>query len=196
MNSSTIDYYDKNAADYSANTFGVKFNENQDQFLAYLNADAHILDFGCGSGRDTKYFMKKGFEVSATDGSKSLCMIASNNTGINVKHMLFHELDEIDKYDGVWACASILHLSSPELKSVMKNIHRSLKEKGIFYASFKYGDFEGVQNGRYYTHMTEGRMQKMMDEINLFKLKKIWVSNDARVERQDEKWLNVILEKK
>lgn len=196
MNSNTIEYYDKNAADYSASTFGVKFNENQDKFLKYLDSGSRILDFGCGSGRDTGYFLKKGFKVSAIDGSKSLCMIASANTGIEVRHMLFEDLDEVEEYEGVWACASILHLASPELKTVLKRIHRSLTKDGILYASFKYGDFEGVRNGRYYTDMNETRIKKMLDEIDVFIIRNQWVTNDLREEHHDEKWLNVICEKK
>ena len=80
------------------------------RFLACLPAGAAILDFGCGSGRDAKAFLELGFSVEASDGSEELCRRASELTGIPVKRMLFSELSAADRYDGIWACASILHL--------------------------------------------------------------------------------------
>ncbi len=121
MNSNqTIEYYEKNADSFVAGTLSVDFTEIQDRFLSFLPADGFILDFGCGSGRDTKYFLEKGFYVDAVDGSEALCKIASENTGITVKHMLFQELGALEKYDGIWACASILHLPKESLKDVFK----------------------------------------------------------------------------
>ena len=126
----------------------------QNRFLAKLHKGAFILDFGCGSGRDTKYFLENGFAVEAMDGSGELCKIAREYTGIEVKHMLFQELQKIEKYDAVWACSSILHLPYAELVAVMKKIVLALKEKGVFYTSFKYGSFEGMRNGRYFIDLT------------------------------------------
>lgn len=89
------------------------------------------------------YFLKSGFDVTATDGSEELCKYASEYTGIQVKQMLFQDLDEVDYYDGIWACSSILHLSKNELRIVMNKMSRALKSGGIIYTSFKYGNFEG-----------------------------------------------------
>ena len=94
-------------------------------------------------------FMKMGYNVTPADGSEKLCEITSEYLGIPVKHILFQELDEHNRYDGVWACASILHLKYSELPDVIDRIIKSLKQGGVFYASFNYGDFEGDRNGRY-----------------------------------------------
>ena len=106
----TLKYYNENAQSFASGTVSVKFTEVQDKFLEKLNPDAYILDFGCGAGRDTKYFLSRGYQMDAVDGSEQLCRIASEYTGIKVRQMLFQELDEKEKYDGIWACASILHL--------------------------------------------------------------------------------------
>lgn len=103
----TLKYYNENATSFSATTQIVDFSTTQDKFLALLQPNAYILDFGCGSGRDTKYFMEHGYRVEATDGSEELCKLASTYTGVSVKYMLFQELDEQKKYDGIWACSSI-----------------------------------------------------------------------------------------
>lgn len=196
MKLETINYYNENAEKFNSSTYAVDFTENQNRFLNYLNTDAIILDFGCGSGRDTKYFLKKGFEVHATDGSSQLCEIASKYTGIQVKQQLFGDLDVKELYDGVWACASILHLPLYELSIVMKKIGKALKENGVLYTSFKYGEFEGMRNGRYFTDMTENKLKILLDEVDAFVLMEHWISADARVGRDGEKWTNIILKKK
>ena len=134
----TLKYYNENAIIFSATTQIVDFSITQDKFLALLQPNAYILDFGCGSGRDTKYFMEHGYRVEATDGSEELCKLASTYTGVSVKYMLFQELDEQKEYDGIWACSSILHLSKDELKNVMQRMLCALKDDGVIYTSSKY----------------------------------------------------------
>lgn len=114
-------------------------------FCKSINPGAYILDFGCGAGRDTKYFLDQGYLVEAIDGSEQLCQIASKHTGIKVRQMLFQELKVNEKYDGIWACASILHLPKKELKEVFKKMLTALKPGGRIYTSFKYGEYEGEQ---------------------------------------------------
>lgn len=115
----TLKYYNQNANQFVQGTLSVDFKRMQDRFLNKLLDGAYVLDFGCGSGRDTKYFREKGYQMDATDGSEELCKIASDYTGINVKQMLFEELCDINKYDGIWACSSILHLSKEALLTVL-----------------------------------------------------------------------------
>ena len=190
----TISYYNNNAKLFTNDTLDAKLTDTQDLFLSYLNKDALILDFGCGSGRDTKYFLSKGFKVEAIDGSIELCKIASINTGIAVKNMFFQDLNEINKYDGIWACSSILHLNKTELKEVLIKMISSLKDNGIIYTSFKYSNFEGERNGRYFTDFTEDSFNDYTKDLNINVIKE-WVSNDVRPNRNNEKWLNIILKK-
>ena len=191
----TLKYYNENAQSFASGTVSVKFTEVQDKFLEKLNPDAYILDFGCGAGRDTKYFLSRGYQVDAVDGSEQLCRIASEYTGIKVRQMLFQELDEKEKYDGIWACSSILHLPKNELKAVFMKMFKALKEDGIIYTSFKYGDFEGERNGRYFTDFTEKTFEEFVGEIDNLQLKEEWITGDVRPGRGEEKWLNVILQK-
>lgn len=195
MRDKTLDYYNQNADAFAASTVSVDFKQTQDKFLNRLKLGDHILDFGCGSGRDTKYFLDSGLQVDAIDGSEELCRIASEFTGIEVKHMLFQELESKGEYDGIWACSSILHLPKDELKLVLEKIDTALKEKGIVYASFKYGDFEGERNGRYFTDFTIETFTKFIRDIGNLKIKEYWITGDVRPGRGEEKWLNLILQK-
>ena len=164
-------------------------------FIDLLPKEADILDFGCGSGRDAKYFLEHGYHVEAIDGSTELCRLASIYTGIEVRHMLFQELNEREKYDGIWACASILHLNKAELSGVFEKMSRALKKNGIIYTSFKYGDFEGMRNGRYFTDFTEELFAALLNNIPLLTIEKQWITGDARQGREDEKWYNIILKR-
>lgn len=194
-NKSTIEYYNSLATDFYKNTVGVEFTVMQNIFLAKLKEGALILDFGCGSGRDTKSFIEQGYQVEAVDGSKELCKLASEYTGIKVKNMFFEELSEVEKYDGIWACSSILHLPVDELVNVMKRMVVALKSDGIIYTSFKYGIFSGERNGRFFTDMTEETFVHFMTKIEDLKVETQWVTSDVRPGRGEEKWLNLILRK-
>lgn len=192
----TIDYYNKNVDNYCKQTISVDFATTQNEFLNMLPKKSLILDFGCGSGRDSLAFLKQGYNVEAIDGSEEMCKIASQITGISVRKMLFQELNENEKYDGIWACSSILHLTIEELRLVMNKMSDSLKPGGIIYTSFKYGSFEGERNGRYFLDFKEDSFENFIIDINELEIQKIWISNDVRVGRGEEKWLNVILQKK
>lgn len=189
----TLGYYDSHADEFYKSTVNVEFATMQECFLTKLKKGSYILDFGCGSGRDTKYFLEQGYRVDAVDGSRELCKLASEYTGIEVKNMFFQELSEVDKYDGIWACSSILHLPIDELGEVMRKMVVSLKENGIIYTSFKYGTFAGERNGRFFADMTEETFADFLSGIDGLEVEEQWTTLDARPERGEEKWLNLIL---
>lgn len=191
----TLDYYNQKAKEFASGTVDVAFTEIQNLFLQYVPDGGKILDFGCGSGRDTKYFLSKGYGVDATDGSEELCRIASEYSGITVRHMLFEELDEVEKYDGIWACASILHVEKKQLPDILKKIAVATENGGVVYTSFKYGDSEGMRNGRYFTYLKEDSFREILDTVPELTIEKLWVSADVRADRGDEQWLNLILRK-
>ena len=109
--------------------------------------------------------------------------------------MLFQELDEIGVYDGIWACSSILHLPKQELLPVIRKMCDALKDNGVIYTSFKYGNFEGECNGRYFTDFTEDTFDKFMKVIPELTIEEEWITSDVRPGRGEEKWLNLILRK-
>lgn len=191
----TLGYYDSYADEFYKSTVNVEFTIMQEHFLAKLKKGSNILDFGCGSGRDTKYFLEQGYNVEAIDGSAELCKLAGQHTGIQVKNIFFQELSEVDKYDGIWACSSILHLPVGELTEVMRKMMIALKKNGIIYTSFKYGIFAGERNGRYFTDMTEEAFAELLSRIDGLEMEEQWITWDVRPGRGEDKWLNLILRK-
>ena len=192
----TINYYNEMSQEFIDSTVNVDFTMTQNKFMNKLQAGCHILDFGCGSGRDSKYFINKGFQVTAIDGSIELCKYASELTGLNVKHMYFQELCDIDVYDAIWACSSILHLPYYDLKDVMAKMIVALKQNGIIYTSFKYGKYEGERNGRYFIDMDDDKFKNFIINYPNITVEELWITGDVRPGRSNEQWLNVILRKK
>ena len=191
----TLQYYNQNACSFVSGTVHADLTDTLNRFLSRLEPGAAILDFGCGSGRDTKYFLSKGYQVEATDGSSELCKLASAFTGIKVKEMLFQDLDASGKYEGIWACSSILHLPKQELLPVIQKMCIALKDNGMIYTSFKYSNFEGERNGRYFTDFTEDAFHEFIKAIPELMIEEEWITSDVRPGRGEEKWLNLILRK-
>ena len=188
----TLQYYADNAAAFTENTVNVEFSAMQDRFVSHIKPGGHILDIGCGSGRDAKAFLDRRFTVSAVDGSPELCKIAESVIGQPVICATFQEYEPSDTFDGIWACASLLHLPYKEIASVLRKLVNCLAPDGFFYLSFKYGDFEGIRNGRYFTDMTEDRFTAILQEVPGVVLVEQFITTDARPGRE-EKWWNGVL---
>ncbi len=185
-------FYDGNPEGYSAKTFTADVSDLRDRFTALLPPEASILDLGCGSGRDSLAFHNMGYRVTSVDGSEGMCRVARENTGLEVRHLLFSDLDYIDEFDGVWACSTLLHVPSDELPHILSLIHRSLHRDGLFYMSFKDGGFEGERDGRYYTDMTVDDIPSLADS-NGFDVVDVWNSMEPD---RDILWTNAILRRK
>jgi SAM-dependent methyltransferase len=150
----TLQFYRGNAEAYSRRTFTSR-QARLTAFLAPLPPGASILELGCGAGGDTAEMLARGFEVRATDGSPEMADVASKHLGRTVETLLFHELDEVEAYDAVWANACLLHVPRNELADILALIWRALKPNGWFYASYKAGDADGRDTlNRYYNYPT------------------------------------------
>ena len=191
----TLHYYDEDPDRYIRTALQADMSETRSRFTKHLPAHAQILDFGCGSGRDTKAFLEEGFQVEAIDGSEELCKKASAYTGIQVKQMLFNDLDEIEKYDGIWANATLLHLPKAELKDVLQKLEKALKPNGILFASFKYGTFEGIRTERYYTDFTQETLKEFWTASTNLKIFDEWITDDTIPGREGLQWINILARK-
>ncbi|WP_179994226.1 bifunctional 2-polyprenyl-6-hydroxyphenol methylase/3-demethylubiquinol 3-O-methyltransferase UbiG [Acinetobacter sp. YH1901136] len=190
----TIDYYNKHTEEFTASTFEVDMESLYKPFLAELQEGAKILDVGCGSGRDTLAFKNKGYQVDAIDYSEELVKKASLLTGIPIKWQSFYEVDDYETYDGIWACASLLHCERTRLKEVIGKLLSALKPNGVLYMSFKYGDSDREKDGRQFTDLNEEQAEALRKQFNHVQQIKQWVTIDQRPERQ-EKWLNLLWKK-
>ena len=191
MSDLTIRYYDEHAKDFVAGTENADMRECRERFLRWLKPGQKILDAGCGSGRDAIAFQEAGYEVEAFDASAEICRIASERTGIEVRQLRFEDLQGEDQYNGIWACASLLHVKPDDLPDVLRRLFRLLKPEGVLYASFKYGSGERVKDGRYFHDMTEDTCRKQLREAG-FSIRELFMTQDVRSGRSREKWVNAI----
>lgn len=188
----TLHYYNETAQAFVRGTIDADLSALHQRFLARLPEHGHILDLGCGSGRDAKAFLDAGYQVTALDGSAACCKLAEVYIGQPVLCQTFDQLDFDAAFDGVWACASLLHLPYVELTDIFEKIARALRPGGYLYASFKYGDFEGERNGRYFTDLDEGRLAAVLETVAGLTVVETFVTGDVREGRGDERWLNVV----
>ncbi|MFH7765046.1 class I SAM-dependent methyltransferase [Acinetobacter sp. BSP-28] len=190
----TIDYYNQFADEFAQATLHVDMETLYQPFVAELPESARILDLGCGSGRDTLAFKNKGYQVDAIDYSEVLVEKATQLTGIAVQKQSFYDIDIQDIYDGVWACASLLHCDRNRLPDVLKRIKAALRRGGICYMSFKYGVTDREKNGRVFTDLDEQQAKALLDQLHAVTVLKHWITVDKRPDRQ-EKWLNLLWKK-
>ncbi len=187
----TVAYYNANAKEFCSTTVDADMSECRNRFTAYLPIGARILDAGCGSGRDSKAFMEQGYLVTAMDASPAICLEAENLLHQPVLCMGFEELSFENKFDGIWACASLLHVSREDMSDALARLKRALKSSGILYASFKYGRGERLSNGRLFYELDEESAQMLFVDAG-FDICELFTTEDVMEDRLGEKWINVI----
>lgn len=190
----TKQYYQENAAGFIANTSYLDLSEIYQRFIKYLPNSACILDLGCGSGRDALAFEQMGFKVNAMDQCPEFVQHTQQLIKGAVTCTTFSELSAIETYNGIWACASLLHVPSLEMPEIFQKIGDALKSKGVLYTSFKHGEFEGLRNGRWFTDRTLDLLLPLIPSDTL-SLADHWLTHDIRPDRQSETWLNCIFQK-
>ena len=188
----SLNYYRQHAQTFFDGTVGVDMTALYAPFTAHLEPGARVLDAGCGSGRDSKAFIEQGYQVEAFDASAELVTLASGHTGIAVRQLTFAEVDAREVYDGIWCCASLLHVSREALPDAMQRLARALKPGGAWYVSFKYGDGEREKDGRPFTDMNEAGLLALIADLPGLSMASLWTTQDVRPER-DECWLNAVL---
>lgn len=191
---SNIAYYNDNAEEFINSTVNVDMNTLYSAFEKYLFPGCRVLDLGSGSGRDSKYFAKKGYDVTAVDPSEEMCASTQKVAGIVPILMRAEDLNFREEFDAIWACASLLHVSNADMGNVLKHCVQALKSGGYMYASWKYGDGERVTKGRRYSDYTERSLSKAIRGIINLKIVSMWKTADVR-NNNATMWINVIVQK-
>ncbi len=189
----SISYYDKNSDTFIANTADVDMGKLYKPFLEYIPAGGHILDLGCGSGRDTKFFSDQSYEVIAIDASSHMVEATKRIVDADVQQLRFDEMDFTDEFDGIWACASLLHVPETELRDILEKCLKAMRPSGTMYVSFKYGNTQRTKGGRLFTDLNEAKLMALLDMLEYGLVVRHWVTTDARPDRPDENWLNALI---
>lgn len=179
----SIPYYDTHAQHFFDTTIGYDLSQLYDLFLPHLPKGAKILDAGCGSGRDSKYFIDQGYKVVAFDGSEKLTQLAKQLTGLPIQHKLLSQMNVHEEFDGIWASASLLHIPKAELPLILKKLKNALKPKGIWYMSFRYGEGEVDEGDRYFYDQTEDTLTKILENLGGVKILHMTVPESLKSRR-------------
>jgi 2-polyprenyl-3-methyl-5-hydroxy-6-metoxy-1,4-benzoquinol methylase len=190
----SIEYYNQNAAEYFEHTVDIDMQESWDRFTALLPEGGSILDLGCGSGRDSAYFLSCGFDVTAMDASEEMCNLASIHIGQDVLQLSFAEIDFNEVFDGIWACASLLHVPGNEIDHIFTKVIDSLKINGILFMSFRYGDYEGERDGRYYKDYRTRSLKDLILKHESLELIEVQKCDDARPDNNSV-WIYALVRK-
>lgn len=196
MNNQTIEYYNRNADAYVLQTRNVDMTAIRNRFMELIPAHGSILDLGCGSGRDSKAFLDRGFQVTAVDGSVEMCRATEQFTGLKVIWKDFTAFTPDHNYHGIWANASLLHLPAQTIRQVVRRLSSCLFSGGVFFMSFKHGDFSGIRDDRYYTYLTEPLLKDLLRDIDELSPHEFFMTDDTLPGREDLVWLNAIYMKK
>ncbi|MBM7454891.1 SAM-dependent methyltransferase [Oceanisphaera litoralis] len=190
----SINYYQQQAGHFYQSTVTLDMTPLYHRFLPRVPAGGHILDAGCGSGRDSLHFSRLGYKVTAFDASPALVELARRHTGLPVAQCRFDEFKAPTPADAIWACASLLHVPQAELAAVMAHLAEQLKPGGVFYCSFKYGQGESSREGRHFTNLDESGLKQLLQSLPLH-IAEQWQTGDLRPGREQEPWLNALLVK-
>jgi SAM-dependent methyltransferase len=186
-------YYEDNAQAYIGQTTDVDMSDLYAEFLPHIAPGGRILDAGSGSGRDTLSFRQRGYAVEAFDASPALAAASTRLTGVPTKVTRFQEFRSVPRFDGVWACASLLHVPKRELPDAIARLADALKPRGVLYASFKYGSGERrTQDGRLFVDLSEAELRSLLASVPSLTVTKIWITEGEGVLRGKSRWLNVI----
>jgi SAM-dependent methyltransferase len=188
-----INYYELHANEYINQTISCDMSFHYDIFLKHITEDARILDIGFGSGRDMFYFESKGYKVAGIDPTLSFYNNMKEK-GYDVYHIPSEYLSFVNEFDAIWACASLLHVQRCNLHDVLIKCNQALKDDGIMYCSFKYGDFETVRNERYFNYLNEQSFSEILKDTG-FTILETYITGDVRADRASEQWLNVVMKK-
>lgn len=191
----TIAFYNQNAEHYYRHTIDLDVSHLYAPFLELLPAGAHVLDAGCGSGRDSLFFLQKGFRVTAFDASAAMVHLASRLTGLPVVQCTFAEIDFPPEFDAIWACASLLHIARAEMDQAISRLSRLLKPGGILFASFKSGSAEVFRHGRLFNDYDEASFQTLLTRHPDLKRLKLWTNTDVLPDQTETTWLNTLMQK-
>ena len=188
-------YYDEHADKFFNDTVHVNMNEFYEAFLPLVKKEGRILDIGCGSGRDIKAFLDRGFDVVGFDASDEMVKKARQLTNGVVLKAKFADVAWEDEFDGLWASASLLHVPVDNIPPVLQKLWKALRKSSPFFMSFKYGDRQYEKDGRIFQNFTEKTIEPILTNIEDLNLRKMWRTVDKRKNRSDEFWLNIIVYK-
>jgi SAM-dependent methyltransferase len=191
--SSTVAYYNINAYDYFCASVKADMSDLYQQFLEFVPHDGMILDAGCGSGRDTKYFLSIGYQVIAIDASKEMVKLSTEYTKHQTRLMNFYSLNFQNDFDGIWAVSSLVHIPKKNIDYIINGLANALKIGGILCISFREGLVEKNEDGRFFSDYTQETFSSLINNHPRLEIERLWDNKDALGRNQN--WITALIRK-
>jgi SAM-dependent methyltransferase len=185
-------YYDENSSEFISRTVNQPLDHLYQPFLEHIPIGGIILDAGCGSGRDSKVFVERGYTVVAVDTSKQMVASTNHLAGNCAKLQDFRNLDYCDKFDGIWACASLVHLDEREILDTLLVFSKSLKCNGVCYISLK-SNIIPKSDGRRFNNITLSQFQDISNQQTALQLIRLWPTETTDLDSFTQQWTNALL---
>ena len=188
-------YYRAHAEEFCRRSAALSMENSYEPFLEHIPSHGRILDAGCGSGRDSVEFMRRGYDVMAIDASPAMIQCARSQ-GVDARLLTFQRMRFTQEFDGIWACASLLHVPQAEIPAVLRRLAKALRRTGVLYASLKSGHGEKIaEDGRFFSYFSLAEFSNLLAAGNLFRVIRAWESNDTDSSGTVRTWLNFLARK-
>lgn len=189
----SVAFYDHNAESFAADTGELDMSALHERLLRHVPPGGRILDAGCGVGRDALAFVERGYSVVAFDASAEMVRLARERVAgrAEVLQMRFEDVAWRGEFNGVWACASLLHVPRAGLPATARRLASTLRPGGAIYVSFKHGAGERVVGRRHFTDHNDETLRIALNGTDLA-LAEVWTTTDMRTGRSGERWLNAV----
>lgn len=188
----SVEFYEANAQSFFDRTVQADMAAPREAFAALLPAGGRVLDAGCGSGRDALALSRLGFQVTATEASPALAELARAHSGLPIQVMTFEQMAWREAFDGIWACASLLHVPRADLPAAVGRLREALVRGGVLWMSFKYGTLQREAGGRTFTDLDETGAAALLQAVGGLDLEALEVTGDVRGDHGGERWLTIV----
>jgi SAM-dependent methyltransferase len=190
------DFYEQNAAAYAERTLALDMEPLYGSFLDLLPAGGHILDAGCGSGRDAREFKRRGYVVTAIDASPAMARVAAEVIGQPVEVLRFEDMAYTEVFDGIWASASLLHVPRARIDEMFRRFSRALRPGGVWYMSFKKGEGERLDCGRFFNDYDEWSLGELLRRHHDLEVMRLWRTGSLEPGGEERTWVNALVRNK
>ncbi|SFW79729.1 Methyltransferase domain-containing protein [Pseudomonas sp. NFACC09-4] len=191
ITTTTLGHYTAVAESFREGTRDHDVSQNIDALLRHIQGPApfHILDFGCGPGRDLQTFTCMGHVAIGLDGSPAFARMARQDSGCEVWQQDFLELDLPDeRFDGIFANAVLFHIPVQELPRVLKQLRATLKPGGVLFSSNPRGENQEGWNGqRFGAYHDLAAWRALLTEAGFVELEHYY--RPAGLPREQQPWL-------
>ncbi len=192
VTNATTQTYDHIAADFAGHNWDTRLDQALENFCRCVKPEAHVLDLGCGPGRDVMRLRKRGYPVIGLDRSMGMLREAQRRVSGALLRGDMREIPFADaSFGGIWCCAALLHLAKADALPALTEIRRVLQANGPLYVSVKQGDGESwtANRTRFFAYYQPDELASIVGKAG-YTVQQIWFTPG-----EQGTWINLVATK-